>query len=232
MSQTTATPTVASLPLELGGTLRILTEDVDLKRGAVRWNLHGPHIRGVVWLSGEGPYNLDDPDDPGNFRCRMYSGDATGHQGRHGDEIRTDQLTCYRVPASAYRLGWSPAHLPDMLTDPIPPHDDWTITAAARRVIDIRHTLARHALAAPWLPALEDTWRAQTAMKIAARATDYRAKALTEIRAARARIRYAQGLLDAVAAKVASAEAAGIRMRAPYGRDLFGPEAQMATDPA
>lgn len=38
MNRSTTTPAVVSLPLDLGGTLRILTEHVDLKRGAVRWD--------------------------------------------------------------------------------------------------------------------------------------------------------------------------------------------------
>lgn len=153
----------------------------------------------------------------------MYSGDADGRRDRHRGETRSDELTCYRVPAAAHWLGWSPAYLPDLLTDPIPSREDWTTTAAARRAVDIRHTLTRHALTAPWLPALENTWRAQNAMKIAARATDRRAKALAEIHAARDRIRCAQILLDAVANKAAAAQAAGVQMRQAYGLGLFGP---------
>ncbi|MBS2550474.1 hypothetical protein KGQ19_26745 [Catenulispora sp. NL8] len=135
---------VASLPLELGGVLRIVTEDVDLTRGTVRWVVRGPHITGVVWLTREDSWDVDDdPDDPGSFRCRMYSGNSTGAGDRHNDVIRADPLSCYGVAASRYRLGERMAHLTELAADPIPERNDYaSVTASARRVVDVRHALA------------------------------------------------------------------------------------------
>lgn len=156
MSRTHPASAVTVLPLDLGGELRILSENLDLARGTVRWQVRGPHITGVVWLTREDSWDVDDdPDDPGSFRCRMYSGDSTGERDRHNDVIRTDPLSCYGVAADRYRLGERMAHLAELAVDPIPERNDYAgVTASARRVVDVRHALARHALAAPWLPDL------------------------------------------------------------------------------
>ena len=226
MARCPAAPAVAILPLELGGELHVLSEDVDLTRGTVRWAVRGPHVRGVVWLTREDSWDLDDPDDPGNFRCRLYSGDSTGERDRHKDVIRTDPLSCYGVPASRYRLGERMAHLAELAADAIPDRNDYAgVTASARRVVDVRHTLVRHALAAPWLPDLLWTWRLQTAVKISARATADRAKALATIRAARTTIRVAQSVLNAAAAENTEATGRGITPLARDGFDLHGPAA-------
>ncbi|MBS2531964.1 hypothetical protein KGQ20_04190 [Catenulispora sp. NF23] len=224
MSRTPPEAAVASLPLKLGGELRILSEDVDLARGTVRWMVRGPHITGVVWLTREDPWDLDDPDGPANFRCRMYSGDSTGIRDRRNDVIRTDPLTCYGVPASRYRLGERMAHLPELAADVIPDRDDYAgVTASARRVVDVRHALARYALGAPWLSDLLWTWRLQTAVKISARASADRARQLDTIRAARAAISRAEAVLDSVAAEFAEAAERGTAPLARDGFDLLSP---------
>lgn len=213
------------VPLELGGALRILSEDVGLDRGTVRWQVRGPHITGVVWLTREDSWDVDDdPDDPSSFRCRMYSGDSTGERDRHKDVIRANPLSCYGVAANRYRLGERMAHLAELAADPIPERNDWAgVTTSARRVVDVRHALARHALAAPWLPDLLWTWRLQTAMNIAVRATAVRTRALDTIRAARSTIRCAQTVLDTVSVENAEATALGITPRARDGFDLHAP---------
>jgi hypothetical protein len=223
MSRTRAETAVAVLPLELGGELRILTEDVDVIRGTVRWQVQGPHIRGVVWLAGEAPPDLDDPD-PGKFRCRMYSGDYTGQDTRQHDPIRDRSLTCYRAKASVFRLGYTPRHLHALAAEPIPELDTWggTTSAADRRTVDVRRALARRALSAPWLQQLQWTWRLQAAAKIASRAGADLAKALGQIESAQAHARYAQSVLDDLAADTAEAAACGIRPLASNGRELFG----------
>jgi hypothetical protein len=225
MTETNTETAVAVLPLELGGSLRILSEDVDLTRGTVRWIVRGPHITGVVWLTREDSWDVgDNLDDPANFRCRLYSGDSTGTRDRRNDVIRTDPLCCYGVPASRYRLGERMAHLAELAADEIPePNDFAGITAAARRVVDVRHALARYALAAPWLADLLWTWRLQTAVKIAARATTERVKALNTIRAARSTIRCAQAVLNEIGAENIEAAARGIAPLARDGVDLHVP---------
>jgi hypothetical protein len=225
MSRTCPETTVAVLPLELGGGLRILSEDVDLIRGTVRWQVRGPHITGVVWLTREDSWNVDDdPDDPATFRCRLYSGDSSGTRDRHNDVVRTNSLSCYSVPASRYRLGERMAHLHELAADAIPDRNDYAgVTAAARRTVDVRHTLVRHALAAPWLADLLWTWRLQTAVKISARATADRVRALDTIRAARSTIRRAQQVLDAVATENTEAAARSITPLTRDGFDLHQP---------
>lgn len=225
MTRTRPETAVAVLPLELGGVLRILSEDVDLIRGTVRWQVRGPHITGAVWLAREDSWDIgDDPDDPGTFRCRLYSGDSTGTRDRHNDVVRTDRLSCYGVPASRYRLGERMAHLHELAADAIPERNDYAgITAAARRTVDVRHALVRHALSAPWLADLLWTWRLQTAVKISARATADRVRALDAIRAARSTIRRAQHVLDAVATEDTEAAARSITPLARDGIDLHQP---------
>ncbi|WP_194923161.1 hypothetical protein [Catenulispora pinisilvae] len=225
---------VASLPLELGGDLRILSENVDLIRGTVRWQVRGPHITGVVWLTREDSWNVaDDPDDPGSFRCRMYSGDSTGARDRHKDVIRTDPLSCYGVPASCYRLGERMAHLSELAADVIPDRDDYAgVTASARRVVDVRHALARYALRAPWLGDLLWTWRLQSAVKISARASADRARQLDTIRAACAAIGRAEAVLDSVAVEFAEAAERGTAPLAREGFDLLSPVKAAAEQPA
>jgi len=225
MNRDSTVTAVVVVPLELGAVLRILSEDVDLARGTVRWVVRGPRITGVVWLTREDSWDVgDDPDDPANFRCRVYSGDSTGVRDRHNDVVRTNPLSCYGVPASRYRLGERMAHLHELAADPIPDRNDYAgVTAAARRTVDIRHALVRHALSAPWLADLLWTWRLQTAVKISARATADRVRALDTIRAARSTIRRAQHVLDAVANESTEATARSITPLARDGFDLHQP---------
>ncbi|NUR63112.1 MAG: hypothetical protein HOV87_31315 [Catenulispora sp.] len=218
------TPTpVAVLPLELGGMLRILTETVDLTRGTVRWVLRGPHITGVVWLTREDPYEIHHTEDPDAYRCRLYSGDATGTLDRHNDPQRINMLTCYRAEASRFQLGDRPTGLKSLAGAPIPDLS-WVITAADRRSSDIRRALARHALASNWLQALQHTWRIQTAAVIAARAEHERDQALAKLRSAAIDARHARKILDALAPDTAEASARGIAPLASSGRDLLSPD--------
>ncbi|GAA2019140.1 hypothetical protein GCM10009839_14400 [Catenulispora yoronensis] len=214
---------VAVLPLELGGSLRILAEAVDLTRGTVRWVLRGPHITGVVWLTREDPHDIHYTEDPGTYRCRLYSGDATGALDRLNDPVRINPLTCYRAEASKFQLGDRPTGLKSLAGAPIPDLS-WVITAADRRTSDIRRALARHALASNWLQPLQHTWRIQTAAVIAARAKHERDQALAKLRSAAIDARHARKLLDALAPDAAEASVRGIAPLASSGRDLLSPD--------
>lgn len=216
---------VAVLPLELGGSLRILAETVDLTCGTVRWVLRGPHITGVVWLTREDPYEIHHTEDPGTYRCRLYSGDATGAVERFNDPVRINQLTCYRAEASKYQLGDRPTSLKTLGAAPIPDLS-WVIVPADRRAADIRRALVRHALASAWRSEIERTWRLQTAAVIAARVATERERALVKLRSAAADARHAYKLLNALAPETREATARGIVPLAPSGRDLLMPEHQ------
>jgi hypothetical protein len=116
------------------------------------------------------------------------------------------------------------AHLHELAADTIPDRNDYAgVTASARRVVDIRHALVRHTLAAPWLTDLLWTWRLQTAVKISARAAADRVRALDTIRVGRSAIRRTQIVLDAVAAENAEATIRDIAPLARDGFDLHGP---------